>query len=58
MLTFSERVKLSELYDKWLDFVWNDKAIRLEDSPATFLVFLQSKELLDEDNIKNFLKNA
>lgn len=58
MLTFSERVKLVELYDKWLNFVWDDKAIRLEDSPATFLVFLQSKELLDVENIRDFLKNA
>ena len=57
MLTFSERIKLVEAYQKWIDSVWEERKIKIEDGPEAFLIFLQSNELLDVEEIRMYFKN-
>ena len=51
MIFFSDRKSLAEEYEKWLK---RNKGI--VDSPFNVINFLQSKELLDEDKVKDYLK--
>lgn len=47
-MNFSQRVKLADLYRKWLQEVNKKNPFKVADKPETFLVFLSMKGLLKE----------
>lgn len=52
MIHFSDRVYVVNEYEKWIKR--NQKIIKIDDDPLSFMVFLQELGLLDEHNIKIF----
>lgn len=57
-MDFSQRVKLADLYRKWLQEVNKKNPFKVADKPETFLVFLSMKGLLKEISPVCKLMNA
>lgn len=55
-MLFSDRVKIKNEYDKWLNQEMENNQYIINDCPETFLVFLQIKGWLKEDDILKFTR--
>jgi len=53
MIHFSERLAVAVEYEKWL----KEHKNHIEDSPLSFLAFMQSRGLLNEKEFKKFCAN-
>lgn len=55
MLYFSERLRLSNAYNEWL--INERKTTRMADGPESFIIFLLTYNMIDEESVRKFLKN-
>lgn len=55
MLRFSERNRLSTAYYSWLSDT--RKTTPVADGPETFIVFLLTYEMINEEAVRKFFKN-
>ena len=57
MISFLDRMLLANAYRAWI-INKSEKPYYIADEPETFIVFLLSNGLLNEEKIKEFLKSA
>lgn len=55
MLRFSERIRLCTAYDIWLLNIRKETPVA--DCTETFIIFLLTHEMIDEESVRKFLKN-
>lgn len=58
MVTFSERLQLAKIFGKEVEENNNNNNFKLDTDPLTFLGWLESNDLLDEQNCRRCIAGA
>ena len=58
MVTFSERVQIAEIFSRYVDEVNKNNNFTIDKDPLTFMSWLESNYLLDEQNCRRCIAGA